>query len=263
MHIIFFIFQSKALSPPADGPFLPTKLYHSPFDNGATHVKNMASEFSTKRCKDRTPESKLGRKRKKTNEGRFHSPVVCSEKSFEHTSEPSLDWIEEEMAKVCGEGTAAIFEQPKPAFCQAEKFSTKDTKQVLSNPPDNELSDKDFTTTCNWHLLRLKNEADLEKRLKRVEEVGGIEKRAKLEKRFLDLFGPDEKTLNYPTGKNLEKKERDELAALTVKHLMPMYKKQKIASRDLFKKLAKHISDNLLEKLNAPGTVLKIFTSFC
>lgn len=192
-------------------------------------------------------------KRKLDNKSGFYSPALSD------TSEPSMESIEEEMARVCGEGERS----PLP-FKSSHMHHPKTTLQSVSHetrkhssggikPISPEAQNIEQCKVTDWRLLRLKNESDFQKKMKLLsEQQGGAQKRARLEKRFLELFGEDEITISSPTGNMPEKKDKDAIAALTVKHLMPMYKKQKIASKDLFKKLAKHISGTLTEKLNSP-----------
>lgn len=192
---------------------------------------------------------------------------VCSpqsvEKSLRIIHEPvqelQLEWIEEEMARVCGEESAnsdtdskcsplkssPILGESKPGLSIKEVVSiTNGSKSEKKEMTRNPIS-KSNIKPIDWRLVRMKHEALLEKKLKKAEETGGAEKRAKLERRFRELFG--EPTLSPDI------KRKDEIAAFTVKHLMPMYKKQKIASKDLFKKLAKHISTSVLDKVKTPG----------
>ncbi|XP_034241843.1 uncharacterized protein LOC117645662 [Thrips palmi] len=204
--------------------------------------------------------------KKLLNEDRFFSPP-SSERRPDDSSEPSMESIEEEMARVCGErvdspipSPVPLKDSPPPKPCPINlpmptpQPDSLETKKAVSGrikpvPPDV----PNGQTVPNWHLLRLKHESDLQRKMKRLEEEEGPEKRARLEKRFLELFGPDELVVvGSPNGIIPEKKDKDAIAALTVKHLMPLYKKQKIASKDLFKKLAKHISAKLMENQNNP-----------
>lgn len=209
------------------------------------------------------------------NEGRFYCPLP-SERSLDHPSGPSMESIEEEMARVCGEGvdnSVRLKDSSKsshshlpmstvqPDSCATKKCASGGMQHVPSDVESVGQCNKELSSVVNWHLLRLKNESELQKKMKRLEEEGGAEKRARLEKRFLALFGPDELTVCSPNANASEKKEKDIIAALTVKHLMPMYKKQKIASKELFKKLAKHISNKLMEKIKSPG--IKLYLVYC
>ncbi|KAK3930178.1 ATP-dependent DNA helicase Q5 [Frankliniella fusca] len=177
-----------------------------------------------------------------------------------------LDWMEEEMARVCGEESE---DKPPPTISSEEitslTFPSDNSKNAVEEIPlnNNNYNTKPLlennilasikppsTNVFNWRQIRKKNEAELERKLKEIEKSGGAEKRARLERRFTELFGPDDVSTSTSTGK---RKDREEIASLTVKHLMPMYKKQKIASKELFKKLAKRLSDSILEKEESPG----------
>lgn len=177
-------------------------------------------------------------------DGRVQTSTSLQE-SFNCVSVSSYDSIEEEMARVCGErvdnsGNIDELNRPAPsAYIYEMKFSEGIKLAIPYTQPPNKHVD--------WRLLRIKHEAELEEKLKRIEKIGGLEKRARLQRRFIQLFGEDTA---------YSKKEREEVTALTVKYLMPFYKKQKIASRDLFKKVAKHISGSLLERPNLPGNFI-------
>lgn len=166
-----------------------------------------------------------------------------------------LDWIEKEMARVCGEGIgntavgSGELQSPFHSPCD-----TLDKKPIL---PLKRKGDKNVhiveslhpSLKLDWRHLRQKHETELRTKLDKLEATGDLEKRRRLEKRFIELFGEED----WCNESQFEKKKmKDEIAAYTVKHLMPMYKAQRIVSKDLFKKLAKHISSCVMEKFDFP-----------
>lgn len=215
-----------------------------------------------------TPQRKqgLGPHHSKTDNIHEFCSSPCTSKNSSY--QPSLDWMEEELARVCGEGSeeksSPIIMSPQEnpnsslpielseKLVEGNSLNNNNIKPEIEKIQENNTapSIKPLANGFSWRLLRKKNEAELERKLKKIEMNGGTEKRARLERRFTELFGPDDV---HPSALNGKRKDREEIAALTVKHLMPMYKKQKIASKDLFKKLAKQISNCIMEKVDCPG----------
>lgn len=165
-----------------------------------------------------------------------------------------FDWIESEMAKVCGEGSN---------YQEVFKFHSLSSpchKEELKFIPPYEKCNENHTVVLDsfnqpsqpgkmdWKFLRRKHEAEMKRRLEKLDKEGNFQKKAKLERKFSELFGPDELAVDA-----LNCKKKDDIAAITVKHLMPFYKTQRISSKDLFKKLAKHISESMMLEKCFPG----------
>lgn len=136
-------------------------------------------------------------------------------------------------------------------------LNTRLTAMGLLNDDDTEL-DGVKSKKSNWYAEEIAQSCNLTRILMKMT--------AKQRKRVLlkikELFGDDDETLTELTEENI-RICRKRIASVVVMELTPIYQAKRIASRYLFKYVAKKITNSLMEQSYAPGTIfLKYVTHF-
>jgi len=261
--------QTAQIQPPFDNPplpvpcpypppgyqFLPQSSYNTnwPQENGEYSVQPVTEPFQpisviTNGCTDyryneHQPFSELP-EQEAVNTAPI--PEDALDKLFGdgpvEAAEPDYNWdqIEEEMARLYGE---AFTEDDGKALSEPEI-----EPEVKPAAPPEDQDD------VNLELLGRLHEAQLQSRLEHIRKHWPLERQARLKRRFVELFGrEDEEDLLAQVSPKEAAKCKQRIAPWIVKHLMPLYKEKRIASRHLFKSLAKHISDLLIQRNLHPG----------
>lgn len=109
---------------------------------------------------------------------------------------------------------------------------------------------KIISLKSNWFAEEIAQSCNLTRNLLRL----SVRKRERVLKRIKELFGDSNESLCELTEKNISIC-RKRIATVIVAELTPIYQEKRIASRRLFKFLAKKITKSLMDSSLAPGNL--------
>lgn len=123
-------------------------------------------------------------------------------------------------------------------------------------PEETEEEKKKRKASGVWFVERIHQVSKLKAKMTEI-SVSNYRKHGRIKAKFLELFGEaDEEEMMPDSPICIEEHVNDckeRIAPWVVKHLMPFYKKNRIADRKLFKTVAKYVVDELILENMLPG----------